>query len=50
MRMKNVVSGKTYTIAQIFRDDTGYFRVLYFDPEANRWQTESLDFFTPVEN
>ena len=48
--MKNVVSGKTYTIAQIFRDDTGYFRVLYFDPEVNRWQTESLDFFTPAEN
>lgn len=50
MRMKNVVSGKTYTIAQIFRDDTGYFRVLYFDPEVGRWRTESLDFFTPAEN
>lgn len=50
MRMKNVVSGKTYTIAQIFRDDTGYFRVLYFDPEVGRWQTESLDFFTLVED
>lgn len=50
MRMKNVVSGKIYTIAQIFRDDTGYFRVLYFDPEVGRWQTESLDFFTPVED
>lgn len=37
MKMKNNVSGKTYTIAQIFRDDSGYFRVLYFDPEANRW-------------
>lgn len=50
MKMKNVVSGKIYTIAQIFRDDTGYFRVLYFDPEVGRWQTESLDFFTPAEN
>ena len=50
MKMKNTVSGKIYTITQIFRDDTGYFRVLYFDPEANGWQTESLDFFTPVEN
>lgn len=50
MRMKNTISGKIYTIAQIFRDDTGYFRVLYFDPEVDRWQTESLDFFTPVED
>lgn len=50
MKMKNVVSGKIYAIAQIFRDDTGYFHVLYFDPEVNRWQTESLDFFTPTEN
>ena len=50
MRMKNTVSGKTYTITQIFRDDTGYFRVLYFDPEVNGWQTESLNFFVPVEN
>lgn len=50
MKMKNTVSGKTYTITQIFRDDTGYFRVLYFDPEVNGWQTENLDFFTPVEN
>lgn len=50
MKMKNVVSSKIYTITQIFRDDTGYFRVLYFDPEVGRWQTESLDFFTPVEN
>lgn len=50
MKMKNNVSGKTYTIAQIFRDDSGYFRVLYFDPEANSWLTESLNFFTPVEN
>lgn len=50
MKMKNNVSGKTYTITQIFRDDTGHFRVLYFDLEANRWLTESLNFFTPVEN
>lgn len=50
MRMKNTVSGKTYTITQIFRDDTGYFRVLYFDPEANGWKTESIHFFVPVEN
>ena len=50
MRMKNTVSGKTYTITQIFRDDTGYFRVLYFDPEVGSWQTESIHFFTPVEN
>lgn len=50
MKMKDTVSGKTYTITQIFRDDTGYFRVLYFDPEVNRWQTESLNFFVPVEN
>lgn len=50
MKMKNTVSGKTYTITQIFRDDMGYFRVLYFDPETNSWQARSLDFFTPVEN
>lgn len=50
MKMKNVVSGKIYAIAQIFRDDIGYFRVLYFDPEAGSWQTESLNFFTPVKN
>ena len=50
MKMKNTVSDKIYTITQIFRDDTGYFRVLYFDPEANGWQTESLNFFVPVEN
>ena len=50
MKMKNTVSGKIYAIAQIFRDDTGYFRVLYFDPEVNGWQTESLNFFVPVEN
>lgn len=50
MKMKNNVSGKTYTIARIFRDDTGYFRVLYFDPEANGWKTESLNFFIPIEN
>lgn len=50
MKMKNVVSGKIYAIAQIFRDDTGYFRVLYFNPEVGSWQTESLNFFTPVEN
>lgn len=50
MRMKNNVSGKIYTITQIFRDDSGYFRVLYFDTEKNRWLTESLEFFTPVED
>ena len=50
MKMKNTVSGKTYTITQIFRDDTGYFRVLYFDPEVNCWKTESINFFVPVEN
>ena len=50
MRMKNVASGKIYAIAQIFRDDTGYFRVLYFDTEVGSWQTESIHFFTPVEN
>ena len=50
MRMKNTVSGKIYTITQLFRDDTGYFRVLYFDPEANGWKTESLNFFIPAEN
>ena len=50
MKMKNTVSGKIYTITQIFRDNTEYFRVLYFDPEANGWQTESLNFFIPVEN
>ena len=50
MRMKNTVSGKIYTIAQIFRNDTGLFRVLYFDPEANRWKTESIHFFVPVED
>lgn len=50
MKMKNTVSGKTYTITQIFRDDTGYFRVLYFDPEAGSWKTESIHFFVPVEN
>ena len=50
MKMKNVASGKIYTIAQIFRDEKGYFRVLYFDPEANRWKTESIHFFVPVEN
>lgn len=50
MKMKNNVSGKTYTIAQIFRDNTGYFRVLYFDPEVNGWQTKNLDLFVPVEN
>lgn len=50
MKMKNVASGKIYTIAQIFRDETGYFRVLYFDPEGNGWQTESIHFFVPVEN
>ena len=33
MRMKNVASGKIYTIAQIFRNETRYFRVLYFDPK-----------------
>lgn len=50
MRMKNVASGKIYTIAQIFRDETGYFRVLYFDPEADGWKTESIHFFVSVEN
>ena len=50
MRMKNVASGKIYTIAQIFRAETRYFRVLYFAPEAGSWQTESIHFFTPVEN
>ena len=34
MKMKNVASGKIYAIAQIFRNDKGYFRVLYFDPEV----------------
>lgn len=50
MKMKNVASGKIYIIAQIFRDERGYFRVLYFDPEVGSWQTESIHFFTPVEN
>ena len=50
MKMKNTVSGKIYAIAQIFRDDTGYFRVLYFDPEVGSWKTESIHFFVPVEN
>ena len=50
MKMKNTVSGKIYTITQIFRDDTEYFRVLYFDSEANKWKTESIHFFVPVEN
>lgn len=50
MRMKNIVSNKIYTIAQIFRNETGLFRVLYFDPDANRWKTESIHFFVPVEN
>ena len=50
MKMKNVASNKIYAIAQIFRDDTGYFRVLYFDPEVNGWKTESIHFFVPVEN
>lgn len=50
MRMKNIVSNKIYIIAQIFRNDKGYFRVLYFDPEENGWKTESIHFFIPVEN
>ena len=50
MKMKHIVSNKIYTIAQIFRDDTGYVRVLYFDPETNDWKTESIHFFVPVEN
>ena len=50
MKMKNNVSGKTYTIAQIYRDDSEHFRVLYFDTELGRWLTESLDFFSPVDN
>ena len=50
MTMTNVASGKIYTIAQIFRNDKGYFRVLYFDPEVGSWQTESIHFFVPVEN
>ena len=50
MKMKNVVSNKIYTIAQIFRDEKGYFRVLYFDLEAGSWKTESIHFFVPVEN
>lgn len=50
MKMKNVASGKIYAIAQIFRNDKGYFRVLYFDPEVGSWQTESIHFFVPVEN
>ena len=50
MKMKNTVSGKIYTITQNFRNDKGLFRVLYFDPEANRWKTESIHFFVPVEN
>ena len=50
MKMKHIVFNKIYTIAQIFRDDTGYFRVLYFDPEENGWKTESIHFFVPVEN
>ena len=50
MKMKHIVSNKIYTIAQIFRDDTGYFRVLYFDPETGSWKTESIHFFVPVEN
>ena len=50
MRMKHIVSGKIYTIAQIFRNDIGLFRVLYFDPEANKWKTENIHFFIPVEN
>ena len=50
MKMKHIVSNKIYTIAQIFRNDTGYFRVLYFDPEENGWKTESIHFFVPVEN
>lgn len=50
MKMKNNVSGKIYTIAQIFRDDTGHFRVLYFDPDLSRWLTENLNFFSPVED
>ena len=50
MKMKHIVSNKIYTIAQIFRNDIGYFRVLYFDPEENGWKTESIHFFVPVEN
>lgn len=50
MRMKHIVSEKTFTITQIFRNDTGLFRVLYFDPEANRWRTESIHFFVPAED
>ena len=50
MKMRNTVSDKIYTITQIFRDETGYFRVLYFDLEAGSWKTESIHFFVPVEN
>ena len=50
MKMRNTVSDKIYTIAQIFRDETKYFRVLYFDPEAGSWKIESIHFFIPVEN
>lgn len=50
MKMKNVASGKIYTIAQIFRDEKGYFRVLYFDPEAGSWKTESIHFFVPAKD
>lgn len=49
MKMKNTVDGKVYDIAQIFRDEIGYFRVLYYDTEKLRWITESIDFFTPID-
>lgn len=49
MKMQNTVDGKTYDIAQIFRDEIGYFRVLYYDPEKLRWITESIDFFIPID-
>lgn len=50
MKMKHVASGKIYAIAQIFQNDKGYFCVLYFNPEAGSWKTESIHFFVPVEN
>ena len=50
MKMKHIVSEKTFTITQIFRNDTGLSRVLYFNPEAGSWKTESIHFFVPVEN
>lgn len=49
MIMKHKLSGTTYNIIKVFVDDCGAVKVLYYDAKLERWMTEPISYFEPIE-